>query len=723
MPLDSRGADQQHLQPIPSAGPVQRLFARVIGSGLVLAAIAGWLSLITWSSGDPSLTQASAAPARNLLGPLGATLSDLALQLLGFAAAFALLAPLVWGAELILAHRVPRFRLKAGILPFAVLALAGACSAFPTITAWPLRHGFGGIVGDILYNFAVGVCAALGPSRPSAMAALILVCSGVAMFSCSLGLSVRDFAFRARRPRSSQPVQPAAAWRPDFAGAAGEGSRVEPELPFKRPEPTVAGTGRVRELPHPARRRQPRIPLDNAIAEFEDFSWPEDPQGRGAEFDAITDLASRELARRFAPASANAHPASSTRVGSSPASARPREVETRFAGPPGLALLRGADTGKPAPEMSEAVLRGNARLLQDALADLGVLGRITAMRPGPVVTAYVLEPARGTNPSRVLVMTDEIGRSMGLSGVRVGLLEEGSAIRVEIPNTHRKTVFLREVLESETFRSAPAALPLALGKGASGETVVVDLARLPHVLLAGGADSGKSVALNAMVLSLLFRLPPEQCRMLMIDPRMLELSAYNGVPHLLGPVVTQRDQAVAALNWVVREMEQRYERMSGLGVRDIVDFNRQVRRARAEGHSNLALQPMPYLVVVVDEFAELMVAASKDVETAVHQLGRMAAGAGVHLLMATQRPSIDIVTGTLKTNFPARLCFKVGSKIDSRTVLNEAGAEQLLGNGDALLALPGRQSQRLQSAFVSAEEVETVAQFRRRQGQAEKRAA
>ncbi len=359
----------------------------------------------------------------------------------------------------------------------------------------------------------------------------------------------------------------------------------------------------------------------------------------------------------------------------------------------------------------------------EVLADFGIKGEIKDVHPGPVVTLHEFEPARGVKSARVIGLADDIARSMGAACVRADVIPGRNAIGIELPNPRREKVLLRELLDSEAFRTTDATLPLALGKNIAGTAVFADLARMPHLLVAGTTGSGKSVGVNAMILSLLYRLSPEQCRFLMIDPKMLELSVYNGIPHLLCPVVTEPAKAVAALNWVVAEMEQRYQRMSTLAVRNINAFNDRVRSAQKRvGPGSTAtaqadLAPMPYIVVVVDEFADLMLVAGKEIEAAVQRLAQMARAAGIHLIMATQRPSVDIVTGTIKANFPTRISYKVASKFDSRTILNQQGAEQLLGEGDMLFSSGAGRTLRVHGPFVSDEEVERIAAYLRDQGE------
>jgi S-DNA-T family DNA segregation ATPase FtsK/SpoIIIE len=387
--------------------------------------------------------------------------------------------------------------------------------------------------------------------------------------------------------------------------------------------------------------------------------------------------------------------------------------------------------------ISDEVLQENARELEGVLQDFGVKGEITNVRPGPVVTLYELEPAPGTKSSRVIGLADDIARSMSAVSTRVAVVPGRNAIGIELPNDRREVVLLRELLETPDFEDADARLALALGKNIGGEPIVVDLARMPHLLIAGTTGSGKSVGINTMILSLLYRLSPEQCKFIMIDPKMLELSVYDGIPHLLAPVVTDPKKAVVALKWTVREMEERYKRMSKLGVRDIKGYNSRILQAEAKGEvltrtvqtgfdratgravyeqEEMDYETMPFIVVIVDEMADLMMVAGKDIEAAVQRLAQMARAAGIHLITATQRPSVDVITGTIKANFPTRVSFQVTSKIDSRTILGEQGAEQLLGQGDMLYMAGGGRIMRVHGPFVADEEVEKVVRHLKKQG-------
>jgi len=379
--------------------------------------------------------------------------------------------------------------------------------------------------------------------------------------------------------------------------------------------------------------------------------------------------------------------------------------------------------------LSDEALEENARMLENVLDDYGVKGEIVSVRPGPVVTMYELEPAPGLKASRVIGLADDIARSMSALSARVSTVPGRSVIGIELPNQHREKVVLREILASRDFGDGTQKLPLALGKDIGGEPIVANLAKMPHLLIAGTTGSGKSVAINTMILSLLYKLPPEDCRLIMIDPKMLELSVYDGIPHLLSPVVTDPKKAVVALKWVVGEMEERYRKMSKMGVRNIDGYNGRVADAqsRAEMFSRtvqtgfddetgdpvfeteeFAPVKMPYIVVVVDEMADLMIVAGKEIEACIQRLAQMARASGIHIIMATQRPSVDVITGTIKANFPTRISFHVTSKVDSRTILGEQGAEQLLGMGDMLYMAGGAKITRVHGPFVSDEEVEEI---------------
>ena len=397
---------------------------------------------------------------------------------------------------------------------------------------------------------------------------------------------------------------------------------------------------------------------------------------------------------------------------------------------PSVSLLN--DITEDIKPPSKETLDMNAKVLEGVLSDYSINGNIESVRYGPVVTRYDLQPAPGLRSQRVISLADDIARSMSVEAVRVAMVPGQNVIGIELPNKSRETVILRNILEHQEFQKSDFSLPVCLGKNIAGYPIVADLARMPHLLVAGTTGSGKSVGINAMILSLLYKHTPETCRLIMIDPKMLELSVYDGIPHLLTPVVTDPNKAIIALKWAVREMETRYMSMSKLGVRNIDSYNDRLIEARKKGEvlskniqvgfdpetgqpifedQEISLTPLPYIVVIIDEVADLMLVAGKDIEAAVQRLAQMARAAGIHVVMATQRPSVDVITGTIKANFPTRISFQVTSKIDSRTILGEQGAEQLLGRGDMLYMAGGGKVTRVHGPFVEDDEVEKITKF------------
>lgn len=395
---------------------------------------------------------------------------------------------------------------------------------------------------------------------------------------------------------------------------------------------------------------------------------------------------------------------------------------------------------KTAPHLSQKELEKVAAKLEEVLQEFGVSGKIVQIRPGPVVTLYELEPAPGTKTARVIGLADDIARSMSAVSVRIAVVPGSNTIGIELPNSSREIVYLRDLLDSDDFKNAKSALTISLGKDIGGKNTYADLAKMPHLLVAGTTGSGKSVGVNSMIISLLYKMRPEECKLIMIDPKMLEFTMYNGIPHLLTPVITDPAKAVIGLKWAVKEMEDRYRSMAQLNVRNITGYNQRLEELRASGEKitrtvqtgfdmetgkpifeeqELDLTPMPYIVIVVDEMADLMLVAGKDVEAAIQRLAQMARAAGIHLIMSTQRPSVDVITGTIKANFPTRISYQVTSKIDSRTILGEQGAEQLLGMGDMLYMPAGQRPHRVHAPFVKDSEVEKIVEFLKSQRQPE----
>ena len=440
-------------------------------------------------------------------------------------------------------------------------------------------------------------------------------------------------------------------------------------------------------------------------------------------------LPQTELQRRVMSRAMTRKPATSKQAQADAQPSLPLQAQAEAVyEPPSLSLLTPADVIER-HHLSDEALEENARMLESVLDDYGVKGEIVSVRPGPVVTMYELEPAPGLKASRVIGLSDDIARSMSALSARVSTVPGRSVIGIELPNQHREKVLLRELLSHRSFGDGNQRLPLALGKDIGGDPIIANLAKMPHLLIAGTTGSGKSVAINTMILSLLYKLSPEECRMIMIDPKMLELSVYDGIPHLLSPVVTDPKKAVVALKWVVGEMEERYRKMSKMGVRNIDGYNGRVREALSKGEmfkrtyqtgfddetgdpvfetEEFKPETMPFIVVIVDEMADLMMVAGKEIEACIQRLAQMARASGIHLIMATQRPSVDVITGTIKANFPTRISFHVTSKIDSRTILGEQGAEQLLGMGDMLYMAGGAKITRIHGPFVSDEEVEEI---------------
>jgi len=680
----------------------------VVGAGLLLA-------VATYNAADPSLNAASTTDASNALGGAGAAIADVVMQSLGLAG---------WGAALLmLVFGVTRasqadpdgerrdLRLRAGVGTLGLLALAGLLSAAPRPAAWPLEKGLGGFWGEGLLGLIADLFAFAHIPGARLIAAILLAIGA----SVALGYAI---GFRRFDPEAIAQV------------VGGALQPREPRAPVAEPVPEpVAKPARARktaDMPVPPRRpaRPAPEPVDQAYT-------PPPPPALDDEDDEA--FAPPVEARPLAIAKPKALPKDSGRE------QREQQKAFDFTDEGGFQLPELAMLAKAKPRSSEvdaAALRQNARLLESVLAEFGVKGQIDQIRPGPVVTMYELVPAPGVKTARVVALADDIARSMSVISCRVAVAQGRNAIGIEMPNSRRETVYLRDLLSSTDYDKASSILPMALGETIGGEPYIADLAKMPHLLIAGTTGSGKSVGVNAMILSILYKLPPDKCRFIMIDPKMLELSVYDGIPHLLAPVVTDPKKAIVALKWTVREMEDRYRRMSKIGVRNIGGVNEKANEALERGEhfertvqtgfddagrpiyetEQIRPEAMPYLVVVIDEVADLMMVAGKDIEGAVQRLAQMARAAGIHLIMATQRPSVDVITGTIKANFPTRISFQVTSKIDARTILGEQGAEQLLGQGDMLYMAGGGRVTRLHGPFVSDGEVEAVARFLRDQG-------
>ncbi len=684
--------------------------------GIALLAVAAILTLAlsTWSVQDPSLSHATDAPVRNLLGRPGASIADLSIQLFGLASIVLVLPIAVWGWRLLTHRPFGRVWMRALLWLLGLIFASAFAACLPRTVGWPLPAGMGGVTGDAMLKLPLMM---LG-GNPGATARIILssIFGAIALVAFVM---VAGFFLRPKAGLAEQIHREAEEFEEEEERASiSLGMLVHTLLSLKARlmiflRKRLGGDefdARMPAAEPAATRSEPRMKRVQPQPQIED------------------DLGYEEEAEEEEEAPAPRK----TRV-SAP---KPRKINSGgFVLPPLniLAAAKASDRFSPSTEEIEE----RAEALESVLEDFGVKGEIINARPGPVVTLYELEPAPGIKSSRVIGLADDIARSMSAVSARVAVVPGRNAIGIELPNEIREKVYFREMLSSSEYDKTAAKLPLCLGKTIGGEPVIVDLARMPHLLIAGTTGSGKSVAINTMLLSLLYKLRPDQCRLIMIDPKMLELSVYDGIPHLLTPVVTDPKKAVVALKWAVREMEERYKKMSKLGVRNIDGYNTRVNEAKAKGEvlsrtvhtgydketgeaiyekEDLEFEELPYLVVIVDEMADLMMVAGKDIEGAIQRLAQMARAAGIHVVLATQRPSVDVITGTIKANFPTRISFQVTSKIDSRTILGEQGAEQLLGQGDMLYMAGGGRISRVHGPFVADDEVEKVVRHLKSQG-------
>lgn len=670
------------------------------GVGVALCAVAFLMSVavLGYAPLDPSFnTSSGGADISNPLGATGAVLADSLVQGFGLGWILVMMVPAAWGARLVLGMPLTRVPLRLlGVFVAVLLGVAGF-AGLKLGSTWPYGIMPGGSVGTLALHGVTGLLPGAWGNFGPFWAPLLCAGLGALLFFPALGFS---------------------------AGQWGRGSHRALVLTLG----TLALLWMMaRKLV--ARLRGKPIEADDTDDFYADESEDDDEVAadESDEDDAASDDLFDDKAEEEEPKRLFSKPAKKRRVKTASGD--------RYEFPPLdiLALPKGGGN-----QMSDAVLRENAEVLLGVLGDFGIQGEIIGVSPGPVVTQYELEPAPGTKSARVIGLSDDIARQMSALSVRVATVPGRNVLGIELSNVKRETVYLRELLAHASFKKSTARLPLALGKDIAGEPVVVDMARMPHLLVAGTTGSGKSVSVNAMILSLLYARTPDQVRLIMIDPKMLELSIYEGIPHLLTPVVTEPKKAVVALKWTVREMEDRYRAMARLGVRNIDGYNERVRKAKEDGETPtrrvqtgfdadtgkpvyeeqpIELVDLPYIVVVVDEMADLMLVAGKDIEAAVQRLAQMARAAGIHLIMATQRPSVDVITGTIKANFPSRISFQVTSKIDSRTILSEQGAEQLLGQGDMLYMASGGRIVRVHGPFVADAEVESVVAHLKTQGE------
>ncbi|MDO9412968.1 MAG: DNA translocase FtsK 4TM domain-containing protein [Pseudolabrys sp.] len=708
---------------------VRRRLSELAGLALITCALLGVIALATWSVQDPSLSHATQTPTKNLLGYAGAIFSDLAMQLLGLSAILLLLPEALLGWRL-LSHRPLGEKWRGLVWVAATLCAAAFSSTLPRIGSWPLPSGLGGAVGDAVLMVPGFMFDAPLGGLPRIILAVIFGLATIVTLAIASGL---DLSKRAEKPASAAL---------DDIGDDGAEENEDKDQ----------GSPMIGMVVHALLSWKARIGRMVRGAVQKKLEERAAPVARGPRQEPRFDTLGRVAAPNTQPADAEeefededggyeeeqeeVEPAPRARAKAQPKT--PLRKSGNFI-LPSLNLLT-AQKVSERTTLSKEVLDANSTALESVLGDFGVRGEIINARPGPVVTLYELEPAPGIKSSRVIGLADDIARSMSAVSARVAVVSGRNAIGIELPNPIREKVYFRELLSAKDYNENTAKLPLCLGKTIGGEGVIVDLARMPHLLIAGTTGSGKSVAINTMILSLLYKLSPEQCRLIMVDPKMLELSVYDGIPHLLTPVVTDPKKAVVALKWAVREMEGRYKMMSKLGVRNIDGYNSRLAEAKAKGETltrtvhtgydkdsgqaiyekeELSFEPLPFIVIIVDEMADLMMVAGKDIEGAIQRLAQMARAAGIHVVLATQRPSVDVITGTIKANFPTRISFQVTSKIDSRTILGEQGAEQLLGQGDMLYMAGGGRISRVHGPFVSDDEVEKIVRHLKSQGQPE----
>lgn len=650
----------QQLFPYGTSKLLRRWLQVVLGIVFLSFAVFLTMSCLRYHSADPSLNTASISVPKNLFGYWGAVFADMFLQGLGLGSIVFVSGLIIKGFNS-LRNFYPksRFRSSASFVFILIFACFYASLWPRSVASWPLACGMGGALGDIL---AVFILKFVGLSSlklawilffPTIFILFTAVWWGLGLRLADILVTSESWVYKKTTPKNvrAKPLQ----------AFSSDDSLLDTYYPPEEKESS--------EHEEPRSKDDFGFPVWSSTGEFR--------------------LPSIELLEK-------------ERSSSSPK--RPK-----------------AD-----------VIGEQAAQLMNVLEEFGVQGNITNVLPGPIVTLYELKPAPGIKTSRVVGLADDISRSMSAISTRIAVIPGKNAIGIELPNPIREVVSLRDLFQSAIYQESSAALPLVLGKDISGQPIVSDLTRMPHLLVAGTTGSGKSVSINTMILSLLYRASPEECRFIMIDPKMLELSVYNGIPHLLTPVVTDPKKAIVALKWTVKEMENRYRLMTKLGARNIEGYNSRLKEAKSSGellikriqtgfdpdsgkpifeNQQLAGDLLPYIVVIVDEMADLMMVAGKDIETAVQRLAQMARAAGIHLIMATQRPSVDVITGTIKANFPTRISFQVTSKIDSRTILGEQGAEQLLGHGDMLFMQGGGRLMRVHGAYCRDIDVEKVAQF------------
>ena len=670
---------------------LNRFLQRFGGVALSVAALMVIVASIFYQPEDNAMNVANGQPVRNLLGLVGAISADFSVSFFGIVLSLFLLVFIAWGVSLA--------RLRPVINPYSrvfawIVGLVCGCAffaAFPPAAGW---LELGGVCGGFVLSHIMTFVNTLYPlAYADIMVAVLLFVLMMMGFDYAMGITCKDW-WRWTKFVSVKTYHIIAIWCLYLYKVVARICFIFGKLFRRRAAEVDDGEGEVVLTRAPKKEKVRKEPKLSDESTSSDEKSSEDKEKRST---AKPKTTSKNDGYVF----------------------------------PDVALLT-RPAAKGGTNLSEKELDAIARELEGVLEEFGVHGNIVKVRPGPVVTLYELEPAPGTKTARVIGLADDIARSMSAVSVRIAVVPGSNTIGIELPNKNRETVWLRDLIEDEQFKKSKNELNVVLGKDIGGRNVYADLAKMPHLLVAGTTGSGKSVGVNAMILSLLFRMTPDECKLIMIDPKMLEFSMYNGIPHLLTPVITDPAKAVIGLKWAVREMEERYRAMAQLNVRNIMGYNQKLKELKASGEiikrtvqtgfdsetgkpiyeeQELDLTPLPYIVIVVDEMADLMLVAGKEVEAAIQRLAQMARAAGLHLIMSTQRPSVDVITGTIKANFPTRISYQVTSKIDSRTILGEQGAEQLLGRGDMLYMPAGQRPQRVHGGFAPDAEIEKVVEF------------
>ena len=666
---------------------LNKVLWRLFGAFIITFTLAAFVSLIGYDAMDASSNVATARQINNYLGSFGSKLADFIVTYWGISLAAFLVAPISWGYNCL--------RLREFLHPYTRIMAFFLGSLFLSIFLGLLpseyfgQYKLGGSIGHLFASLSMNSSNIFNFPFRREILLFVSFCLTMLSFNFAVGITYKTWykGFRAIVVYTWKFLR--LCFRIIALGISKikfSRNREEMDELVVKPEKEKA----------PKERKEPKVK-----AEKEE-----------------TPAASQNKA--------------------TPKPAKKKDIDDGYMYPDVNLLSRPKDKGGNL--ISEKELESIARDLENVLQEFGVNGKIVKVRPGPVVTLYELEPAPGTKTARVIGLADDIARSMSAVSVRIAVVPGSNTIGIEMPNKNRETVWFKDLLEDPAFRETKNTLNVVLGKDIGGRNVYADLAKMPHLLVAGTTGSGKSVGVNTMILSLLYRMRPEECKLIMIDPKMLEFSMYNGIPHLLTPVITDPAKAVIGLKWAVKEMEDRYRAMAQLNVRNIAGYNQKLQELKASGEKiertvqtgfdaetgkpifekqELDLTPLPYIVIVVDEMADLMLVAGKDVEAAIQRLAQMARAAGLHLIMSTQRPSVDVITGTIKANFPTRISFQVTSKIDSRTILGEQGAEQLLGMGDMLYMPAGQRPIRVHGSFVKDSEVEKVVEFLKTQREPE----